>query len=79
MNDLTREQTEKYNALNKKKIEIEEQLNVKKGKIADLERLITELRKQLEDEIKKQKLSSEALLEELVVSFLFRKNRLTEK
>lgn len=65
MNDLTRQTTEKYNALNKKKIEIEEELNVKKGKISDLERLIADLKKQLDDEIKKQKMSSEALLEDL--------------
>lgn len=37
-------------------------MNVKKGKIADLERLITDLKKQLDEEIRKQKLSSEALL-----------------
>jgi hypothetical protein len=35
--------------LNKKKIEIEEELNVKKGKISDLERLIADLKKQLDD------------------------------
>ena len=63
MNDLTRETTEKYNSLNKKKVEIEEELNVKKGKISDLERLIADLKKQLDDEIKKQKMSSETLLE----------------
>ena len=50
----------------KKKIEIEEELNVKKGKIGDLERLISDLKKQLEEEMRKQKLSAEALLEELV-------------
>ena len=36
INELTREQSEKYNSLNKKKIEIQEELNVKKGKISDL-------------------------------------------
>lgn len=36
MNDLTRQTSEKYNSLNRKKIEIEEELNVKKGKISDL-------------------------------------------
>ena len=36
MNDLTRQTSEKYNNLNRKKIEIEEELNVKKGKISDL-------------------------------------------
>ena len=63
MNDLSREQSDKYNRLNQKKIEIEEELNVKKGKIGELERLIADLKRQLEDEIKKQKLSSEALLD----------------
>ena len=59
--------------MNRKKIEIEEELNVKKGKIADLERLITDLKKQLDEEIRKQKMSSEALLEDLVALFLLRK------
>ena len=36
INDLTREQSEKYNTLNRKKIEVEEELNVKKGKVSDL-------------------------------------------
>lgn len=63
MNEYVREQNEKYNSLMKKKIQIEEELNVKKGKIGDLERLITDLKKQLDDQIRKQKLSSEALLE----------------
>lgn len=36
INELTREQSDKYNSLNKKKIEIQEELNVKKGKISDL-------------------------------------------
>ena len=36
INDLAREHTDKYSALNRKKIEIEEELNVKKGKVGDL-------------------------------------------
>jgi hypothetical protein len=59
----------------KKKIEIEEELNVKKGKIGDLERLISDLKKQLEEEMRKQKLSAEALLEELVPLPLPRKGK----
>ena len=46
----------------KRKIDIEEELNMKKGKIQELEKLCAELRKQIEDEIKKQKLSAESLL-----------------
>lgn len=62
MNDYVREQNEKYNQLMKRKIDIEEELNMKKGKIQELEKLCAELRKQIEDEIKKQKLSAESLL-----------------
>ena len=36
INDLTKEHGDKYSALNRKKIEIEEELNVKKGKVGDL-------------------------------------------
>ena len=36
INDLNKEHGDKYTALNRKKIEIEEELNVKKGKISDL-------------------------------------------
>ena len=49
MNEYVKEQNDKYNALMKKKIEIEEELNTKKGKIQELERLITELKRQIED------------------------------
>lgn len=47
--------------------------------MADLERLISDLKRQLDDEIKKQKLSSEALLEELVVSFFIQKKETDRK
>ena len=40
---------------------------MKKGKITDLERLISDLKKQLEEEMRKQKMSAESLLEELVI------------
>ena len=36
MNDYVREQNEKYNQLMKRKIDIEEELNMKKGKIQEL-------------------------------------------
>lgn len=49
MSEYVREQNEKYNSLMKKKIEIEEELNTKKHKITDYEKLISELKKQLED------------------------------
>lgn len=36
MNDYVKQQNEKYNMLMKKKIDIEEELNMKKGKIQQL-------------------------------------------
>jgi hypothetical protein len=52
---------------------------VKKGKITDLEKLIAELKKQLEDEMKKQKMSADALLEDLVSMLSCRKNSRRER
>ena len=79
MNDYVKEQNEKYNSLMKKKIDIEEELNMKKGKIQELERLCAELKRQIEEEIKKQKMSAESLLEDLVTFNLFRGKSQKEK
>lgn len=48
MNEYVIEQNEKYNVLMRKKIEIEEDLNVKKNKVHELEKLCAELRRQIE-------------------------------
>lgn len=63
----------------RKKIDIEEELNMKKGKIQELEKLCAQLKRQIEDEIKKQKMSSESLLEELVINILCRKKSQKKK
>ena len=49
MNEYVIEQNEKYNVLMRKKIEIEEDLNVKKNKVHELEKLCAELRRQIEE------------------------------
>ncbi len=50
----------------RKKLELEDELAMKKKKIETLEGDVDELKKRLEEEIKKQKLSADKLMEELV-------------
>ncbi len=62
MNEYIKQQNEKYNKLMKKKIDAEESLNTK---ISSLEAEVVKLKKQLEDEVKGQRMSSEQLIEQL--------------
>lgn len=66
MASYVREQNEKYNQLMKKKLELDDELAMKKRKIETLDRDIEELKKKLEEEIKKQKTSADKVMEELV-------------
>ena len=51
----------------KRKLEMDDEAAMRKKKIESLEGDIDELKKRLEEEIKKQKLSSDRLMEELVI------------
>lgn len=57
-----KDQTDKYNALNKRKLELEDEAAMRRKKIETLEGDIDELKKRLDEEIKKQKLSADRLM-----------------
>ncbi len=61
-----KDQTDKYNALQRRKLELDDEVTMRKKKIETLESDIDELKKRLEEEVKKQKLSADRLMEELV-------------
>jgi chromosome segregation ATPase len=73
MASYVREQNEKYNQLMKKKLELDDELAMKRKKLETLERDIEDLKRRLEEEVKKQKLSADKLVEELVTPHSLRK------
>ena len=62
MANYVREQNQKYNLLMRKKLELEDELAMKKKKIETLEGDVDQLKKRLEEEVKKQKLSADKLM-----------------
>ena len=65
MSDKERQAQERWNELNRKKIELEDEIVMKKKRIDGLEKDLQEARKRLEDEIARQKMSADKVVEEL--------------
>ena len=65
MSDKERQAQERWNELNRKKIELEDEIVMKNKRIDGLEKDLQEARKRLEDEIARQKMSADKVVEEL--------------